>query len=195
MLKMLYNIYNKNMNILSYIFLSFRLKDWIGNLFVFIPLILAGLIFDCGFFLKTVEAFFLFSLSAGAVSILNDVLDIEKDKKHPEKSKRPIASGKLNSGVALFISLILIVLSLWLALQINLRFTILFASFIILDIIYSLWLEKARFVNSIFVALTYAIRVYAGGAVINSSLNIWYFIFSFLFGLFHFFYKKKKEHK
>jgi len=183
------------MNILSYIFLSFRLKDWIGNLFVFIPLILAGLIFDCGLLLKTVEAFFLFSLSAGAVSILNDVLDIEKDKKHPEKSKRPIASGKLNSGIALFVSLILIVLSLWLALQINLRFTILFSLFIILDIVYSLWLEKARFVNSIFVALTYVIRVYAGGAIINLSLNIWYFVLSFLFGLFHFFYKKKKDHK
>ena len=182
------------MKTIYYLFLSFRIKDWIGNLFVFIPLILAGLLFDCGFFLKTVEAFFLFSLCAGAVSLLNDVLDIEKDKKHPEKSKRPIASGKLNSGVALFISLILIVLSLWLALQINLKFVILLSLFIVLDIIYSLWLEKARFVNSIFVALTYTLRVYAGGAIINLSLNIWYFIFSFLFGLFHFFYKKKKEH-
>ena len=183
------------MKTIYYLFQSFRLKDWIGNLFVFIPLILAGLIFDCGFFLKAVEAFFLFSLSAGAVSILNDVLDIKKDKKDPEKSRRPIASGKLNSGIALFISLILIVLSLWLALKINLRFTFLLSLFIILDIVYSLWLEKVRFVNSIFVALTYAIRVYAGGAVINLSLNIWYFILSFLFGLFHFFYKKKKEHK
>jgi len=185
--------YNRNMKTIYYLFLSFRLKEWIRNLFVFIPLIFAGLILDCGFFLKTVEAFFLFSLSAGAVCLLNDVLDIEKDKKHPEKSKRPIASGKLNSGIALFVSLILIVLSLWLALQINLRFTILFTSFIILDLVYSLWLEKVRFVNSIFVALTYVIKVYAGAAIINLSLNIWYFVLIFLFGLFHFFYKKKKE--
>jgi len=165
------------------------------NLFVFIPLIFAGLIFDCGFLLKTVEAFFLLCLSTGAIYLLNDVLDKNKDRGKPEKSKRPIASGKLNSGVALFVSLILIVLSLWLALQINLRFTILFSSFIILDLIYSLWLEKVRFVNSVFVALTYVLRVYAGGAIINLSLNIWYFVLSFLFGLFHFFYKKKKEFK
>jgi len=52
-----------------------------------------------------------------------------------------------------------------------------------------------RFVNSVFVALTYVLRVYAGGVIINLSLNIWYFIFSFIFGLFHFFYKKKKEHQ
>jgi len=160
------------------------------NFFVFIPLVFAGLIFDYGFFLKTVEAFFLFSLSTGAIYLLNDVLDKDKDKRNPEKSKRPIASGKLNSGIALFVSLILIVLSLWLALQINLRFTILFSSFIILDLVYSLWLEKVRFVNSVFVALTYVLRVYAGGAIINLSLNIWYFVFSFIFGLFHFFYKK-----
>jgi len=183
------------MKTIYHLFQSFRIRDWIGNLFVFIPLIFAGLIFDCGFFLKAAEAFFLFSLSAGAVSILNDVLDIEKDKKHPEKSKRPIASGKLNSGIALFISSLLIVLSLWLAIQINLKFALLLSLFIILDIVYSLWLEKARFINSVFVALTYVLRVYAGGAIINLSLNIWYFIFSFLFGLFHFFYKKKKEHK
>ena len=183
------------MNTLSYIFSSFRLRDWIGNLFVFIPLVLAGLIFDYGLFFKAAEAFLLFSLSAGAVSILNDVLDIEKDGKHPEKSKRPIASGKLNSGIALFVSLILIVLSLWLALRINLKFTILLSLFIVLDIVYSLWLEKVRFVNSVFVALTYTLRVYSGGAIINLSLSIWYFICSFLFGLFHFFYKKKKEHQ
>jgi len=181
------------MKTLSHIFLSFRLKEWIMNFFVFIPLVFAGLIFDYGFFLKTVEAFFLFSLSTGAIYLLNDVLDKDKDKRNPEKSKRPIASGKLNSGIALFVSLILIVLSLWLALQINLRFTILFSSFIILDIAYSLWLEKVRFVNSVFVALTYVLRVYAGGAIINLSLNIWYFVLSFLFGLLHFFYKKKKE--
>jgi len=183
------------MKTLFYIFQNFRLRDWIGNLFVFIPLIFAGLIFDCGVFLKAAEAFFLFSLCAGAVSILNDVLDIEKDKKHSEKSKRPIASGKLNSGIALFISSLLIVLSLWLAIQVNLKFTLLLSLFIVLDIVYSLWLEKAPFVNSIFVALTYVLRVYAGGAIINLSLNIWYYIFSFLFGLFHFFYKKKKEHR
>ena len=183
------------MSILYYIFLSFRPKEWIMNLFIFIPLIFAGLIFDCGFLLKTVEAFFLFCLSTGSIYLLNDVLDKNKDRGKPEKSKRPIASGKLSSGIALFVSLILIVLSLWLALQINLRFTILFSLFIILDLIYSLWLEKVPFINSIFVALTYAIRVYAGGAAINLSLNIWYFILSFSFGLFHFFYKKKKERR
>lgn len=181
------------MKTLFYIFLSLRPKHWINNLFLFIPLIFAGLIFDYGFFLKTTEAFFLFSLSAGAVYLLNDVLDKEKDRQHPEKSKRPVASGKLNSSLALFFALILIVLTLWLGLQINLKFATFLALYIALNIVYSLWLEEARFVNSLSAGLGYVLRVSAGGAIVNLSLNIWYFIFSFLFGLLHSFYKKKAE--
>jgi len=178
---------------IKYLFLSLRPKRWIKNIFVFIPLIIAGLIFDYQFFLKTTEAFFLLSLSAGAVYLLNDVLDKEKDKQHPEKSKRPIASGKLNSGLALFISLILIILTLWLGLLINLKFAAFLAIYTALNIVYSLWLEQVRYISSVCAGLGYVLRMYAGGASINLSLNIWYFIFSFLFGLLHSFYKKKKD--
>ncbi len=181
------------MKTIYYLFLSLRPKGWIKNLFVFIPLVVAGLIFNYQLFLKAAEAFFLFSLSTGAVYLLNDVLDKEKDKQHPEKSKRPITSGKLNSGIALFVSLILIVSILWLGLLINLKFATFLVLYIVLNIVYSLWLEKARFINSICAGLGYVLRVYAGGAAISLVLNIWYFIFGFLFGLAHSFYKKKKD--
>jgi 4-hydroxybenzoate polyprenyltransferase len=180
------------MKTLFYILLSLRPKGWIKNLFVFIPLVFVGL-FNLQFFLKTVEAFFLFSLSTGAVYLLNDVLDKDKDKQHPEKSKRPIASEKLNSGLALFVSLILIILTLWLGLLINLKFATFLMLYIVLNTVYSLWLEEVRFINSICAGLGYVLRIYAGGAVINLILNIWYFIFGFLFGSFHSFYKKKKD--
>jgi len=180
------------MKTIYYLFLSLRPKGWVKNLFVFIPLVVAGL-FNLEFFFKTVEAFFLFSLSSGAVYLLNDVLDKEKDREHPEKSKRPIASGKLNTSLALFVSLILIVFTLWFGLQINLKFATFLALYIVLNIVYSLWLEEVRFINSICAGLGYVLRVHAGGAAINLTLNIWYFIFSFLFGLAHSFYKKKKD--
>lgn len=181
------------MQVLRYIFVSFRPKEWAINLLIFVPLLFSGLFSDFQSVFQSVEAFLSFSLSAGAIYLLNDVLDREKDRQHPEKSKRPIAAGKLNAGVALFASAILVIFSLWLALRINLKFTAFFASFVALDLIYSLWLEKIRGLNAGFVALTYALRVYAGGAAINFSLSIWYFIISFLWGLFHFYYKKKRE--
>lgn len=186
------------MKILYYIFLSFRPKRLIKNIFVFVPLIFAGLIFNYQFFLKTIEAFLLFSLFTGIAYLLNDILDKEEDKQHPEKSKRPIASGQLNSSVALFISLILIVSSLWLGLQINLKFVTILVLYLVLNIVYTLWLEHVRFINSICAGLGYVLRIFAGGAVINLSLNIWYFIFGFLFGLLHSFcknlaFRKKKS--
>lgn len=187
---MLYNInITKKMKTLFYVFLSFRPKQLIKNIFVFVPLVSVGLIFNYQLFLKTTEAFLLFGLFTGIAYLLNDILDKEKDKQHPEKSKRPIASGKLNPGIALFISLVLIILGLWLSMQINLKFATVLVLYLILNMVYTLWLEHVRFINSICAGLGYVLRVCAGGTVINLSLNIWYFIFSFLFGLLHSFYK------
>ena len=118
------------MKTLYYIFLSFRPKKLIKNVFVFVPLLLSGLIFDCQLFLRAGEAFLLFGLFTGVAYLFNDVLDKEEDRQHPEKSKRPIASGKLNPSIALFTGLVLIILSLWLSLQINLKFAVIAAAII-----------------------------------------------------------------
>ena len=77
--------------------------------------------------------------------------------------------------------------------MINLKFATFLTLYIVLNIVYSLWLEEVRFINSICAGLGYVLRVYAGGAVINFVLNIWYLIFGFLFGLAHSFYKRKKD--
>jgi len=122
-------------------------------------------------------------------SFPDDVLDKEKDKKHPEKSKRPIASGSLNSSIALFAGLILIILGLWISLQISLRFAVISVVYLMLNMIYTLWLEHVRYVCSLCAGLSYILRILAGGAVINLTLNIWYFAFAFIFGLIHSFYK------
>ncbi|MDD3491801.1 MAG: UbiA family prenyltransferase [Candidatus Pacebacteria bacterium] len=177
------------MKTLYYIFLSFRPKKLIKNLFVFVPLLFSGMVFNLPLFLKAGEAFLLFSLFTGVAYLFNDVLDQEKDKKHPIKSQRPIASGKLNPSIALFSSLILIILGLWLSLQINLKFAVIAVLYLIINMIYTLWLEHVRYICSFCAGLGYVLRVLAGGAIINLTLNIWYIIFGFVFGLLHFFYK------
>jgi 4-hydroxybenzoate polyprenyltransferase len=177
------------MSFLKYLFISFRPKKLIKNVFVFVPLVFAGLIFDCQLFLQAGEAFLLFSFFTGVAYLFNDVLDKEKDKKHPEKSKRPIASGSLNSSIALFAGLILIILGLWISLQISLRFAVISVVYLMLNMIYTLWLEHVRYVCSLCAGLSYILRILAGGAVINLTLNIWYFAFAFIFGLIHSFYK------
>jgi 4-hydroxybenzoate polyprenyltransferase len=177
------------MSFLKYLFISFRPKKLIKNVFVFVPLLFTGLIFNCQLFLRGGEVFLLFSLFTGVAYLFNDVLDKEEDRQHPEKSKRPIASGKLNSGIALFVGLMLIILGLWLSLQISLRFAVISVIYLMLNMVYTLWLEHIRYVCSFCAGLSYVLRLLAGGAVINLSLNIWYFVFGFVFGLIHSFYK------
>ena len=177
------------MKTIYYIFLSFRPKKLIKNLFVFVPLILTGLIFDYHLFLRTGEVFLLLSLFTGVAYLFNDVLDQEKDRQHPYKSQRPIASGKLNPGVALFTSLILIILGLWLSLQINLKFAVIAVLYLITNMVYTLWLEHVKYICSFCAGLGYVLRLMAGGAIINLSMDIWYFALGFVFGLLHSFYK------
>ncbi|MCM8797043.1 MAG: UbiA family prenyltransferase [Candidatus Omnitrophica bacterium] len=81
---------------MKYLFYSLRPKQWIKNLFIFLPLIFGKKLFVSPANLKTVIAFCLFSLAAGVVYIVNDIIDIEQDKLHPLKCLRPIASGKIS---------------------------------------------------------------------------------------------------
>jgi 4-hydroxybenzoate polyprenyltransferase len=177
------------MKSLYYIFVSFRPKKLIKNVFVFIPLLFTGLIFDYQLFLRAGEVFLLFSLFTGVAYLFNDILDQEEDKKHPEKSKRPIASGKLNTSVALFVNLVLIILGLWLSLEISLRFAVISVIYLMLNMVYTLWLEHVKYVCSFCAGMSYVLRILAGGVIINLAFNIWYFAFGFVFGLIHSFYK------
>ncbi|MDD5760674.1 MAG: UbiA family prenyltransferase, partial [Candidatus Pacebacteria bacterium] len=135
------------------------------------------------------EAFLLFCLFTGVAYLFNDVLDQQEDRRHPEKSKRPIASGRLNPTVALFISLVLIILGLWLSLEINLKFAVIAVSYLMVNMAYTLWLEHVRYLCSLFAGLNYVLRMMGGGAVVNLTLTIWHLVFAFIFGLFHSFYK------
>jgi len=96
-----------------------RPNQWSKNIFVF-----AGLIFSRQFYkiddvLSTVYAFFIFSLLASSIYILNDIHDYEEDKLHPTKSKRPIASGEISQGRAWLVSLSILLLSLLAAFFLN----------------------------------------------------------------------------
>ena len=79
---------------------AIRLKQAPKNLFVFAALVFAGKLFDRQMLILTIAAFILFTLAAGSVYLLNDILDVEQDRQHPTKCRRPIASGALPVGVA-----------------------------------------------------------------------------------------------
>ena len=81
---------------MKYLFFALRPKQWIKNLFIFLPLIFGGKLFIFPVNLRAVAAFSLFSLIAGVAYLANDIIDIKKDQLHPTKRLRPLASGKIN---------------------------------------------------------------------------------------------------
>src|SRR6185503_18007545 len=91
---------------------TMRLRQWTKNGFVFFALIFDKQLFMVDAFLRTLAGFFLFCLISSAVYLLNDISDVEADRKHPEKKHRPIASGQLPLNAAGIAAVILILISL-----------------------------------------------------------------------------------
>lgn len=88
---------------LSAILQLMRVHQWVKNLFVFLPIFFAAKILDVDLLGKSIIGFIAFSLVASSVYILNDYMDIEADRLHPEKKKRPLASGALSKNTAIIL--------------------------------------------------------------------------------------------
>lgn len=175
------------------VLISIRLKHWIKNGFVFIPLIFVGWLFNEVMLLKVLNLFFIFCLTSSSVYLLNDVLDKEKDKKHPLKKQKPIAKGEISTKVAILLSLILLVISTVWAFKINKGVIIFIWFYYFLNIFYSLFLKNYLLLDVFAISLNYLVRVYAGAYIINIGVSEWLFLIIFLFSLVMSFGKRKEE--
>ena len=122
------------------IFNSLRPQQWIKNFFIFAALIFSQNIFTLSLVAKTIVAFVSFCVISSALYILNDLKDIEEDKLHPVKSKRPLASGRLKRSHAILSFFVLSALAFILAVTLNINFLMVTLVYFILQITYSFWL-------------------------------------------------------
>jgi 4-hydroxybenzoate polyprenyltransferase len=164
---------------------SLRPKQWSKNLLVF-----AGYLFTIqqnhafGVFLRVVAAFALFCAVSGATYIFNDVADAERDRKHPRKCKRPIASGALSVPAALALASILVAASVLLSFRLSLWFGALIAGYFVLTVAYSAGLKHVVIVDLLTIAAGFVIRAAAGAVVINVQISPWLLVCTTLLALF-----------
>ncbi len=160
-----------------------RPSNYIKNLFIYAPLIFS-LDFSFDTILINTIIFLLFSISASSIYIFNDLNDINEDRRHPTKSKRPIASGKVskNKAIIVFICLISISLSISFIFIQNLFFIILI--YFTMNILYSIKLKHIPIIDISIISLGFVIRLYAGTAHNGYELSIWIIIMTFLLALF-----------
>ena len=175
------------------IFISCRPQHWIKNLFVFAAIVFSKNIFNLSLLEKTVVAFISFCLLSSSLYILNDLKDLEEDKRHPLKSKRPLASGRLEKSYAIYSFAALGFSGLILSASLNWAFFLISLVFFILQVAYSFWLKHVVILDVFVIAAGFLIRIVAGGLAIKVTLSSWLLICSTLLALFLALSKRRHE--
>jgi len=181
------------MSVPAAILLSMRPRQWGKNLFVF-----AGVIFSQHLFspliLTALGAFAIFCALSGAVYLLNDVADAEKDRLHPSKRKRPVASGALAPATALGAGLLILGGGLALSFWLSGRFGLVALAYGALLTAYSVWLKHLVILDVLTVAVGFVLRAVAGAVAIDVEISGWLLICTVLVALFLALGKRRHEY-
>jgi decaprenyl-phosphate phosphoribosyltransferase len=171
-----------------------RVRQWIKNFFVFIPLIFSGKLLDVKQILLSVFAYFAFNFVSSVVYIVNDLNDVEADRLHPRKSQRPIPSGRIKPVTAWIIAGLS--LSAGTAMSITLVnpvYAICVGTYLVLNIIYTFWGKHAVILDVLFIATGFVVRVVAGAYAISVEPSGWLIMTTFFLSLFLGFGKRRNE--
>lgn len=175
---------------------AMRPKQWTKNVVIF-----AALVFDRQLsfhnfqpLLRTLAGFLIFCLLSGVVYLLNDIADVEADRKHPKKRNRPIASGQLPIPVAVGASVVLIAIIFPLAYGLSLGFTGVSLAYLLLNLAYSKWLKHMTLLDVFSIALGFVLRVEAGITLIHvARFSPWLYVVTTLASLYIGFGKRRAE--
>ncbi|MEO0077972.1 MAG: decaprenyl-phosphate phosphoribosyltransferase [candidate division WOR-3 bacterium] len=173
--------------------LSMRPKQWVKNLLVFAALIFSENLFDTTKLLLTLAAFVAFCLASGAIYIVNDIADRRNDQIHPQKSRRPIASGQVGTGPAVLAAVVSFVLALAAGFWLDWRFGLLLVVYLVMQMAYSFWLKRIVVLDVMVVAAGFAIRAVSGTYVVHVRLSPWLFVCTILLALFLAIAKRRHE--
>lgn len=174
-----------------------RPKQWIKNLFVFIPMFFAGELFDTHSLWMGIVTFAAFSLVASSIYCYNDIVDVDADRRHPVKCRRPVASGAVSVRMAYMLMALMLVLSVAATLLLppevmaNVLAVVLF--YYVLNLSYCSKLKQYAIVDVCIVAFGFVLRILAGGFACEVALSNWIVIMTFLLTLFMSFAKRRDD--
>ena len=183
---------------MKHLFLALRPNQWTKN-----ALVLAAFVFaywdahqDVAFvagLLRSVGAAGLFCLVSSAVYLLNDIRDIDADRQHPEKCKRQIAAGHVSVGTAATTAVLLFCLAGTLAWMLAPTLFAVLASYVILQVFYTLALKKIALVDVFMIAIGFVMRALAGAVVLDVTISKWLLMCTFMLALFLGLCKRRHE--
>ena len=172
---------------------TMRPRQWVNNGVIFAALVFDHHLFQAGPLLRTLAGFGLLCALSSTVYIINDLADIEKDRQHPKKRLRPLASGALKKEAAIAAAILLPLITLPLAYLLDRGFAAVAVVYLAQNLLYSFWLKHYPIIDVLLVALGYLLRVTAGALIIHVAISPWLYICMTLLALFMGFGKRRGE--
>lgn len=164
------------------LFASFRLHQWAKNLLVFAPMILGGEIDDRQIWLAAFLAFIAMGLVSSSTYLINDVLDVEDDRKHWSKRERPVAKGILSTRSAWVFASLGLIAGLALGAYVSIGVLIVLLSYVLLTLAYSFYIKRIPLMDGLLLAVLFTLRLALGTVAVQVEPSPWLFVFSmFLF--------------
>jgi len=173
---------------------TMRPKQWTKNAFVFAALVFDGKLLHPFLFAKVTAAFILFCLLSSTVYLINDLVDIERDRAHPEKRRRPLPSGKLSPRLAMVAAVAIPVVSLPTSFLLGMRFGLIAVTYLGLMVSYSFILKQVVIVDVLTIAGGFVLRVAAGTVIFHvERFSPWLYVCTALLALFLGLSKRRQE--
>lgn len=155
-----------------------RVKHYIKNILVFLPLIFSSNLLNYNKLVIVILAFIVFSFTSSIIYIINDIRDKEKDKNHEVKKFRPIASGDIKVKEAIIIAIILFIINILILFSIHKLFdisSIVLIAYLIINLLYSLGLKNIPILDITIVSIGFVLRVLYGGLIVDITVSSWLF--------------------
>lgn len=171
-----------------------RVRQWTKNFFVFIPMFFGGSLFYLNDWQASALTFIAFCLAASAIYCLNDIIDVDADRRHPKKCHRPIASGLVGKGEAYTLFALLAILSVVVPLfLVSVLVAMVVAVYLLINIAYCIRLKQYAIIDVCIVAMGFVLRIVAGGYATDIVLSRWIVMMTFLLTLFLSFTKRRDD--
>lgn len=175
----------KNKIMIKACFQAVRPYHAIKNILLFIPLFLGHQYFNTSAIKNSFLGFFIFCLLASSAYLINDLVDLENDKQHLKKQKRPFASGQLSHKTGYVLAPLLAIIALSFAILLPINFLIIAITYYCLTLLYTFFIKQIKWLDAILLAFLYSIRIFAGMTLIENGFSFWliFFVLSLFFSL------------
>lgn len=178
---------------MKYLFMAMRPHQWTKGVFILLPLVFGQKLTDHTSLYRTGVIFFAYALISSGIYILNDILDVEEDRHHPEKKKRPLAAGKITVKQAYITAFLLIGSMLPISFVIDIRAGFVLLVYLFLNYFYMRYLKHAVIIDVFCIGAFFYLRILAGGIACGVVLSNWIIMCTVLLALFIGFNKRRYD--